>query len=282
MATSGSFDFNLTRNEIITASLRKVQGIADGQVPTSEQFSSSSLLLNAMVKNWRGEDIFIWDIDWINIVFQPSSIVLATDGLDYICIRTHTSQASNEPSVGNDSGLFWNKLATASGTPWVTATAYNAIGHIILDSSIMGIENVRIKEGDIYRWIESITEEDYFNKGQVTSTGKPSQYWFRRQRASEVFVFPFPDSATAFTMEMTVFKYLEDFDSSTDTPDLLQEWLKPLIDGLAVELATQYGIFGNQYQILKLEAVESKERAKMIDHETGNSMTQPDLVSELT
>jgi len=281
MTTSGSFDFDLTRNEIITAALRKVQGVGDGQIASPEQFSSASLLLNAMVKNWRGEDIFIWDVDWINIVFQPSSIVLAVDGFDYIAIRTGLSTAANEPSVGNDSELFWNKLTTASGTPWVIDTNFNAIGHIILDSSIMGINNVRIKEDDNYRWIETITEEEYFNKGQVTTTGKPSQYWFRRQRESEIFVFPFPDSATRFTMELTVFKYTEDFDTSINTPDLLQEWLKPLIDGLAVELATQHGIFGNQYQILKIEAVESKDRAKMIDHETGNSRMQPDIVSEL-
>lgn len=64
---------------------------------------------------------------------------------------------------------------------------------------------------------------------------------------------------------------------SSNNSDFVQEWLEPLVDGLAERLATSEGIFGSQLRDLQAIAARSKEIARKADNETGDLIIVPDF-----
>jgi hypothetical protein len=62
MTTSGSYDFTVNRNELIAGALRLCGVIAQGETPTTSQYSEASTFLNSMVKAWEAEGMPIWAI----------------------------------------------------------------------------------------------------------------------------------------------------------------------------------------------------------------------------
>jgi hypothetical protein len=62
MATSGITTFELTRNEIIYAALRKLVAYGDGQTPTTTQIDTAAQALNAMLKTFQTDGMPLWAI----------------------------------------------------------------------------------------------------------------------------------------------------------------------------------------------------------------------------
>ena len=60
MATSGSFDFVLDRDDIITEALQQVGAIADGETPSSDQLTSCSRTLNMVMKAWQADGMQLY------------------------------------------------------------------------------------------------------------------------------------------------------------------------------------------------------------------------------
>ena len=52
MAHSGSVDFAVTRDDLITMALQNVGAIGEGVTPDSTQLSESALLINILIKSW--------------------------------------------------------------------------------------------------------------------------------------------------------------------------------------------------------------------------------------
>lgn len=60
--TSGSYDFSITRDAIISGALRLAGVIAQGETPTASQISDAAVSLNLMVKAWEADGLPIWAI----------------------------------------------------------------------------------------------------------------------------------------------------------------------------------------------------------------------------
>jgi hypothetical protein len=60
MAFSGSKNFSVSRNDIITLALRKI-GVADAaDGPAAVEITAAALTLNTLVKEWTGEGLGLW------------------------------------------------------------------------------------------------------------------------------------------------------------------------------------------------------------------------------
>lgn len=59
MATSGDTTWQLNRDQIIAAALRKV-GFAEGEIPNTNQISYASDALNALIQSWRADGMPVW------------------------------------------------------------------------------------------------------------------------------------------------------------------------------------------------------------------------------
>jgi hypothetical protein len=62
MASSGTFDYSVTRDEIIKRALRQLGVIAQGQVPNTDQITEASTALNSLVKAWQADGMPLWAV----------------------------------------------------------------------------------------------------------------------------------------------------------------------------------------------------------------------------
>ena len=274
--TSDSFDFVLTRNQIIDIAYEVIGVKGQNNALTAEQVTKGSNLLNGMVKNLAAEEVYLWNQSWINIELHAADVV-SNGGKDYEAIRNNDSTADNEPGVGPFWESFWTLLTTTTGAAWVLGQSYVAQGNYFLDSNIIGIDLARVKQGDGYVPLQPLSQADYFALGNPNVTGKPTRIFFRKQFQPEVYLYPVPNDVTIYQVELCVYRYPEDFDIGSDHADFLQEWIEPLYFGLAVRLAPQYGITGQRLKEIKELADDSMERAGSSNHEFGDFFVKPDL-----
>ena len=122
-----------------------------------------------------------------------------------------------------------------------------------------------------------ITKQEYSILGNKTSSGNPIQVYYEPLRDSGILrVFPTPSAvdASAQQLYITHQRPYEDFNVSTDTPDFPQEWYMAVLYGLAVALASEYGVPIDQRQTLGREAADIKVAALGFGTEEGSLFFQ--------
>jgi hypothetical protein len=62
MATSGSYDWQLNRNQVITGALRKLAVLPSGGTPSTAQISDANDALNSLVKAYQADGMPLWAI----------------------------------------------------------------------------------------------------------------------------------------------------------------------------------------------------------------------------
>lgn len=62
MATSGSTDFNMTGQDIVTDALLEIGAISEEEAPTASQQQKALRRLNAMIKDWQTEGLYLWKL----------------------------------------------------------------------------------------------------------------------------------------------------------------------------------------------------------------------------
>ena len=60
MATSGSTDWTLNRDQIITSALRKLRRIDPNQTTPAIDITTGTETLNMMIKAWQMDGIMLW------------------------------------------------------------------------------------------------------------------------------------------------------------------------------------------------------------------------------
>ena len=68
MTTSGSYDFSVNRDQLITGALRLAGVIAQGETPSALQISDAATTLNMMVKAWMADGMPLWCIRTVTII----------------------------------------------------------------------------------------------------------------------------------------------------------------------------------------------------------------------
>ena len=88
MATSGSVDFNQTRNEIIKDALILIGGIEDDETPEDFQLDYANRMLNRMIKAWMKEGLKLWVVKEgeLDLAKGQSSYTIGPSG-DYVIDR---------------------------------------------------------------------------------------------------------------------------------------------------------------------------------------------------
>ena len=279
MATSGSFDFDLTTTQIIELAYKQINQLPDGQTLTNEQYDFGRKMLNVFVKSLRSEGIMLWQQDFITVPLTASTKVLGSDGNDYECIKSHTTAAENKPVTGAKYPTYWKKLTTSTASAWSSGVSATAINQVALNTNIFSIDDgmVRNIADETNTTMQKITKSEFIERFDSNSTGRPIQYYFKRQSTPQVFLDPIPDDATKYVLEFTANVFPEDHDNLSDNPDFFQEFHLALVFGLAELLAFQSGISGTQLRDIQNKAFRELEKAKYGDNETGNLSFSPRL-----
>lgn len=268
MATSGSYDWNRTRDQICEAALRKIGALGQGQTATAVQMSEAVEALNARVKAWRNDGIRLWKLDWLVHTLTASSEVVGSDALNYTCVKGHTGvTAVDKPITAAGHPEKWI-VRGSSGVAW-TETAHVTIGEMTPVAGIIGIERLIVRSDMIDHNIVLISGEEYANISDKYVEGLPIKAWFDH-RNNKVHLYPYPDDLSDIIRYRGVYA-LEDFDAAGDDPDMEARWVEPLIYDVAHALSPEYGLPLGERRLLKAEADALKKLAIGTDTETQDS-----------
>lgn len=308
MATSGSADFTITRNDIFDTALVLTNVVDAGETPTADHYSQCSLMLNLMVKAWMAKGINLWAMKEATLFLSPGTAGYSLGSAGTHCTNTYvqttlsTAEATSSTSIGltsatgmsasdnigivlDDGSIHWTTISGAPGSTTTIATGLASAasaGNVVFayttkitrPQRIISAYRRDINSADTP--IELIARGDYAALANKTTEGKTVQAFYDPQLTSgRLNLWPTPDLAT----DVVRFWYsrpLEDFDAGTNNPDLPIEWGEALIYGLADRLSTLYQLPSERRQWIKLEAKEKLAEAQNYDVEPVSVFFQPD------
>jgi hypothetical protein len=139
----------------------------------------------------------------------------------------------------------------------------------------------RVTSGSIDTPMMEWSRQEYYDQSNKTVASVPTAWYYDPQRAlGTLSIWPTASTSTAtdMTLKVTYLRSMADFDTSSDNPDLPQEWLQALIWNLAVDLMPQYPVNdSNLSQLVLARAAGLYKDMKGWDNEPASIFLQPDF-----
>lgn len=311
MTTSGSTDFNQTRDQISTDTLMLLGVYSPGDTPSAADLAFCSNILNKMVKAWEGQGIHLWTTKEGAIFLTQSqqkyslsntSTDIAGDDVIFNTLTTTTSGSSLVvgSTVGITAGdnigikldnntLFWTTVSVVGSTTTLTLTTglssiassgNNVFSFTNRIDRPLNITSARFKTATTYeRPIGVKGRTEFMQIPNKTAQGKANQWYYAPGVSDATFyVWPTADDV-GDCIRISYSRRIQDFDAASDTPDLPQEWLEPITYNLAVRVAPSYGISTQKLNPdITLIAASSLQEMQLWDEEEGGLRVVPDYL----
>jgi len=308
MATSGSYDFNLTGDSIIEEAMSYIGALGIGESATSDELTSYRQVLNLMIKGWQTEGIGLWLNQKITLFlgYQTQSYLLGPTGghASASIVKTEMKVAgaaadgtidvdsiagtSNEDTVGielDDGTMQWT---TVNGAPSgdtltlsVALTGAAAINNHVYTYTtktqrpLSIIEARRVDASGNETPLFALSRIDYMALANKTTAGVVTQYYYDPQLTDGAFyTWPTCDNVQD-TLKLTIKKPIMDFDASADEGEFPTEWLDAITLNLAVRLGVKLGVKPDKE--LKELASVTKFMARTFDSEKESMYLQPEI-----
>lgn len=312
MSTSGSIDFSVDRDAIITEALEQMGVLAEGQSPNVDQLTSMSRTLNMMVKAWQGEGLNLFAIQKLYVYLEKdkneySIGATTTDHISAEYNRTTTSAAAvatdTTIEVNSISGMLSGDhigIKLDDGTmQWTTINGAPAGSTVTLTDALtddvtsdltvyfytnkanrpMKIANVNVMDSltNNSTPVWKYSRKEYIDLPQKDSDGRVNQIYYDPQiTLGKLFVWPETDTVDSYLI-LWVQRTLEDFDAASDDADFPQEWFLALSMNLAALSCTKYGVPRDVRRDIQAIARGTKELAESFDAEDGFSIEPESL-----
>ncbi len=232
MASSGSYNFSVQRDNIINAALQHVGMIGEGETGTSSQISEAALLLNMIVKLREADGMPLWALKRGYILpFSGSSSISTSSHVvhsydtttlsansptsDTTLTVTSISGFSNGDQIGielDNGDIDWTTVSGApsgttititTGVTSAASTGNRVFGYTASTDRVQ--KPLRILQADIldvtggtsHEIISNLAMSDYYRLGARTSEGTPNQ----------LFYDLVPGSDTAVDTDGTIYIY---------------------------------------------------------------------------
>lgn len=284
MPTSGDYNYNLTRNEIIDEAA-ELAGIYDpeGQALTASQYTRYTRALNNLISAWRADGLTIWTRRIGAIFLQKGQATYqlgssaAHSSLTHVA-TTLSSGSGTAITVGTTTGMttgdfigieqtagttHWDTIASVDSSTTLTLTTGGTdylAGGVIWTYTTKLSRPLRIKDGYVRQSagndtpIKVLTEEEYMRFGVKTTTGLTTQVWYQPLIENGiVYCYPVPSGSNTILFLELHYPF-QKFTSSTDNPDFPPEWLNAIIYGLAANIAWKTGMDEKRLNLLRQEA----------------------------
>lgn len=240
MTTSGSANWNYTRDQIINAAFRKLNVITDGQAATATQQTAAQEALNNLIFTLYAIGMPVWAMTTTSFTLQegvityPVGLTTGTQANLVIDAPLKVTQAWSRDNISN------------TDIPMNIYTQFN-----------YNLLSTKINEGyPVHLWYQPLNQ------------------------AGTLTIWPAPDNYTATnrTIYFVYQRPFQQFNSGTDTPDFPQVWIEPLIYSLCHRLAPEYGVPLSERDKLNEEATALITNALSFGTEEGAIFIQPDWV----
>jgi hypothetical protein len=248
MPLSGSSNYNTTRDSIINRALRITGAIAQGESPTAAAVTEAAQTLNEIFKEWQADGLQLWRTE--TVALGGTIIPGAT-----ISINVNPPAADVNYFAPLKVLRVWYRDADDNDMP-----------------------------------INLITKDEYDRLTPKFTQGIPNQCYYQTPGAFEdgnspqgVFYF-YPAMSQEFIDDNDVYVTavfpLQDFDSSTDEPDIPNYLINALVWALADQLCYEYGVGLAERSMIQKKAMTHKAIALSFDQEEGSLFIRPTYSGE--
>lgn len=229
--------YSVTRDNVITSSLRKLGVIELGSTPDADTLANASMVLNLMIKMWAVDGLKLWTIDELTLplVASKTSYVIGPGG----------DLVTNKPLK-----LIQAWLRNTSVTPPIDTPMQ------ILSKQEYNILGSKASTG---------TTNSVFLDPRVNTS------------ILYAYLTPEAFTATTYQMHLVVQRMMSDALVGTDVPDFPTEWMQALVWGLADQLAIEYSVPMNHRQEIMTRALGYKEQMTAFDVESASTFFTPDM-----
>lgn len=239
--------YSVTRDQIITSALRKLNAIDLSDSVDSLQLANASTAFNLMIKMWVSGGLKMWKNTELTLP------LVANTNLYVLGPGTTTGiKDSITGTLSYDKPL---KLTQA----WLRNTSVTP---------------------NIDTPMQILSKQDYNMLGSKRSTGTANSVFLDPKATTSLFyVYLAPDSLvpTIYELHMNVNTLISDLNSGTDIPDFPIEWMQALVWGLADQLAIEYSVPGNHRAEIAQKAEKYKQEMEAYDVEYTSTFFTPDL-----
>jgi hypothetical protein len=313
MATSGSADFNRTRDEIIKAAYRKIGVIRATQTPNAKLIEDGAEALNGLVKHWQGRGIHIWTVTEATLFPQPGQIQYSlssssTDNATQSFVATTVAMAAasgaSTVTVADDTGIssadyigvvvddgtvHWTTVNGAPAADVITLTTAlddsAAEGNIVYAYTTKIVRPLKVVDA---RWVDAVSLNetpvvtmmarlDYRRLPNKTQAGSVTQAFYDPQLTTGYLNLWQVPSVFEGYVNFTWHRPIQDFDAAGDNPDLPQEWIRTLTWNLAQELGPEFDVPAQKWSMVQQMAAESLEDMEGWDREEEPICFGPDM-----
>lgn len=303
MPTSGSIDFVVNRDDIITESLEILGVLGEGETPNADQLTSASRTLNMLVKTWQADGLQLNAVQRLYLFlektvseysllsttvqhfttsFEETTVaVAATSGASTITVTDATGFLNGDNiGVGSGTDVQWTIIngTPASNVITLTDVLVNAaaVGDVVYAYTTKANRPMHLLEGYIHINngtdipMGQIPRERYFDLSVKDASGISNQFYYDRKVSPTLFLWPETDDERSYAILLAQ-RTLEDFDAASDIADFPQEWYLPLAYNLAVLTGPKFGTPSTQFKQIAILAEYYYEMARGydIEHETS-------------
>ena len=280
MATSGSTDFTLNRDQIITSALRKLRKVDPNLTTPAIDITSGTETLNMMIKSWQIDKLFLWLNEEVCLFQQYNTQFYAVGPSGDNCgllvdsfktqIATAAASAASTITVDDDDDMTdgdYIGIELDGGTiQWTTINGTPASNVVTLTAALTGavavdrwvftyttkisrplqITEARVRDTDDVDSPLTIVKSrtQFLAQTDKTSKGRVLEIHYNPDITNgQLYVWPVCGTGDITDrIIMSVQRVIEDFDASANNFDGPPEALAALVWNLAVWLAPEYGV----------------------------------------
>lgn len=278
MATSGSYNWTLTRDEILKLSYQRVGILQGNSTLRSEQVTLGTTLLNAMLKTWHAGGIQMWKRKEATLftAYQDAVYSLGSSGdhatTSYVKTQVATAAVSGASSlvVDSTSGMTagdylgielddgtrqWMTISTVTNSTTL-ALSTTLTDDVAVDNYVVTYTNkiqrplsvINCRSASLATTFEqpmTMLSYDSYREIPDKTQGESSYiggFYYDKQRTNgELSLYPRPQNVDLI-INFTYHEPLQDMDSANDNFDFPEEWLLPIATNLAFRLARWFNL----------------------------------------
>lgn len=313
MPTSGSVDFSVSRDNILTDALILAGAVGPDDSVPSNWTTHAARQLNKVVKALTAKRIGLWarKTGYILPVSNTNSTILGptgghatlsytrtalaadvTDGATSITVDSATGIADTY-NIGieqSDGSMHWTTVSGAPSGTTITLTA--AVTEDCDEDAYVWVYQTKLQRplrivtayssnltdsstpSDVQ--LDIVGKEVFDLQNTKTTEGTPTILAYDPQLDNGVAYY-WPRFADGKSLIVISFQRpFEDFDAANDTPDFPQEWYDALCYLTAVRLAGAYGMPASERGALRSEANDALMLALENEPEEGSLFLQAD------
>lgn len=316
MATSGSYNFSVTRSVLVTDALIDAGVVAVGNTPEPDVMSHAVRKLQMLIKLYTIKGLKLWkqkeftlfltdgensysigptgDECTLTSEIVKTEIRVAAVATDTIIQVDSTTGMVLGDRIGielDDGTMHWTTISSVTDGDTLVLTAAIPTGDAAaVDNDVWTYTNKIQRPLEIYNLFirdrsdndttigNPIAMSDYYGMGTNTSEGQVCDVWFDPS-LNNATIRVRPLSSDSYTRLMGIARIpIEDMDATSDDFDFPQEWYLPLQLNLAVHLTPAAATETSEFKKLAILAKEALDTVEEWDREQNTSVRiMPDL-----